>query len=232
MILNLSKRADCLHESLENDDCDADKRRKSYRHFALMNQLLSRWRLLYRRFIRPALEHAQADCRLLDIGFGGADIPLRLLQWAQADGFRLQVTCIDRNPKALEFVQTQAWPPEVEFFCSTTAQLVAQGHRYDIVISNHILHELAPWDMEQFVTDADSLASKLVLFNDIRRSTWGYYLFAAGFGPVLRNSFAVGDGLLSIRRAYTVAELRRLIPQGWKVEPLFPFRLLLIRRKP
>ena len=232
MTPDFSTRAADLHESLEQDACDAGLRLNSYRDFALLNPLLSRWHALYRRFIRPVLAQTPGGGRLLDIGFGGADIPLRLLQWAQADGFRLQVTSIDRNRKALEFVQAQTWPQGMEFLCCTAAELLAQGRRFDVVLSNHILHELEPSDMTAFLHDADALADKLVLFNDIRRSAWGYYLFAAGFGPFLRKSFAVSDGLLSIRRAYTVAEFRRLLPQGWAVRNLCPFRLLLIRRKP
>ena len=229
---DFSIRGAQLREALENDACDAKLRLNSYLHFALLNPLLSRWRSLYCRFIRPVLAQASGERRLLDIGFGGADIPLRLLRWAQADGFRLRVTSIDRSHKALEFVQTQTWPAEMEFLCCSAEHLLAQGRSYDVVISNHILHELGTGDLPAFLQAAEALAGKLVLFNDIRRSACGYALFEACFGPILRHSFAVSDGLISIRRAYTVAELRPLLPTGWEVRSLVPFRLLLLRRKP
>ena len=47
-----------------------------------------------------------------------------------------------------------------------------------------------------------------------------------------RGSFIRADGLTSIRRSYTAAELRAAAPPGWKVRPGFPFRNLLPLERP
>lgn len=216
---------------LENPECDPEKRFNTYRQFSLMNRLVCRWRHLYRRLIRPALEKASGECSLLDIGFGGGDVPLRLFRWANADGIRLRVTAIDRNPRALEFVKAGRRPSGIEFLCGSVTELLKDGRTFDVVISNHILHEMDSFELSEFLRDADVLSNRLALCNDIVRSAAGYRLLAMTMGLWFRNSYLVGDGLLSIRRGYTIAELRSTVPAGWDVCSLFPFHVLAIREK-
>jgi hypothetical protein len=45
------------------------------------------------------------------------------------------------------------------------------------------------------------------------------------------GSYIRQDGLTSIRRSYTAAELRAAAPPGWTVVPRPPFRNLLILEK-
>jgi hypothetical protein len=67
----------------------------------------------------------------------------------------------------------------------------------------------------------------LALHNDLARSRIAY----AVYSPVSRlagtASFLRTDGLRSIRRSYRPAELAARLPAGWRVQPVFPFRLLL-----
>ena len=231
MFPDFSKRAVDLREMLENPEIDIGKRFNTYRQFGVMNPLLSRWRHLYLGLIRPVLGKMSGECSLLDIGFGGGDISLCMIRWANADGIRLRVTAIDRNPQALKFVKTGRRPSDIEFLCGSVADLLEEDRKFDVVISNHILHELDERELCGLLRDADALSNRLALFNDLVRSAVGYCLFALTMGPLLRNSYFVGDGLLSIRRGYTIAELRSIVPAGWDVRPLFPFRVLTIRAK-
>lgn len=106
-----------------------------------------------------------------------------------------------------------------------------EGFTFDVVISNHIMHELPGSEVAGFLADASALASRAAVFNDIRRSALGYALFAISLFPLLRGSYAARDGLASIRRSYTLAELRTIVPDGWAVHRLCPFRLLLVLTK-
>ena len=231
MLPNFSKRAGDLHEALENPQSDPCKILNTYRQFGILNPLLSRWRFLYRRFIRPALNKSPAECSLLDIGFGGGDVAVRLARWARVDGIRLRVTAIDHNQRAVDFVKEGGQASEVEFLCGSAAGLLKEGRKFDVVISNHILHELDAGELSGFLADADALSTRLTLFNDIERSGVGYCLFALGMRPLFWNSYLVDDGLISIRKSYTRAELRSVVPAGWEIRPLFPFRVLVMREK-
>ena len=57
-----------------------------------------------------------------------------------------------------------------------------------------------------------------------------YALFFAGSWP-FTGSYIRQDGLTSIRRSYTAAELRAAAPPGWTVARRVPYRNLLILDK-
>ena len=205
--------------------CDAQKLHNTYAQFGRVNRAVSGWRRVYARYLKPAM--AGRACTLLDVGFGGGDIPARLARWAKRDGLGLKITAVDPDPRALAFVQAQPLPETITFRATTTTQLVEQEERFDIVVSNHLLHHLEPAQLQKVCEETRALSRRLVLHNDLARADLAYGAFALT-KPIFQDSFIGEDGLTSIRRAYTPAELRRLAPPGWRVEGLFPYRNLLI----
>ena len=210
---------------MDDAGCDVRKLHNTYAQFRRVNRAVSGWRRVYARYLRPVLE--QNPCTLLDVGFGGGDIPIRLARWAKRDGLILKVTAIDPDPRALSFVQALPLPSSVTFQATTTTQLVDEGERFDIVVSNHLLHHLEPAQVRQVCKETRALSRSLVLHNDLARADLAYGAFALT-RPLFKDSFIAEDGLTSIRRAYTRAELRRLAPPGWRVEGMFPYRNLLL----
>lgn len=213
-------------EEMDREDCDPLRLRRTYAQFALVNRAVSGWRGIYRRELRPLLS-ATRTTTLLDIGCGGGDVPVLLARWAARDGFTLAVTAIDPDPRAAAFATGRRGHAGVEFRQQTAAELLAGGARYDVVVSNHVLHHLAPDELPVFLDESAALASGKVIHNDLRRSAAAYALFAVGALP-LRGSYIRQDGLTSIRRSYTAAELSAAAPPGWAVAPRAPFRNLLV----
>lgn len=222
----LSQRNTRSTEQMDKPDCDADKLVNTYRQFAMINGLLSQWKAIYRNTLRPYLG-SRSRGRILDIGFGGGDVAVSLAQWARRDGLDLQITAIDTDARAWKFAQTLDAPPEVEFLHCSTTDLLAAGRTFDFVISNHLIHHLSEQALHTLLSQAHSLSHHGVIFNDIRRSDIGFVLFHLLTRPVFRRSFIIQDGLTSIKRSYTFAELAEAVPDGWQVSKKFPFRLLL-----
>ncbi|HBA85249.1 MAG TPA: methyltransferase [Verrucomicrobia bacterium] len=231
MLSYFEKRATHLRESLEDPSSDWLQTLNTYRQFALVNRLFARWRHLYVRFLRPQMTQASVCYTLLDIGFGGGDIPLRLLAWAARDGRRLAITAIDYSERAMAAAAQRTWPSNLCFRQTSVSDLRREDRPFDFVISNHVLHELPQHDLEPFLDDSAALVRRQIVFNDVARSAWGAVGFALCTGPFLHRSFTVADGIISLRRAYTLNELRALAPPPWQVESLFPSRLLLTLRK-
>lgn len=221
----LSRRATGLVEGMEATDCDPHKLARTYRQFRAINALLSGWRGLYRSVLRPRI--AEGASRLLDVGCGGGDIPRSLVRWARRDGLELEVTAIDTDPRAIRYAAALEPLPGLELLAASTTDLVTAGERYDLVISNHLVHHLEPAEVTSFCAETADLGRRLVLHVDIVRSVLAYGLFTLTVGPFFHRSYIVSDGLTSIRRAYTPAESRALVPGGWKVERRFPFHQVL-----
>jgi 2-polyprenyl-3-methyl-5-hydroxy-6-metoxy-1,4-benzoquinol methylase len=220
------QRSTDLKELMEEPDCDPQKLYNTYVQFRVINFLLSGCRGVYRRFLRPLA--SRGPLRLLDVGFGGGDIPLALARWARRDGLDLHITAIDTDPRALAFVSSLTTPPELTFREASTAELVDRGERFDIVMSNHLLHHLEPEEVKEFCRQTSLLCRRAAVHCDIERAALAYGLFGLLTRPFFHRSYIVHDGLVSIRRSYTSEELQGLAPDTWRVDRKFPFHQLLI----
>jgi len=224
-VIALAQRALDAPEFMDDPSCDPRRLARTYRHFALLNRVVGRWPMIYRTQIRPALDPSGPNS-LLDIGFGGGDITRRIAAWAAQDGISLDVTAIDPDPRALAFASAAATAGGVQFQATTSGALVAEGRRYDVVISNHVLHHLDD-GLDEFLHDSVRLASKLVVHSDIERSVGAYVAYAVLALPLAVRSFAHADGLTSIRRSYTRDELSHATAATWRVDRARPSRLTL-----
>lgn len=225
MPLVLRRRGAHLLERMDDPACDLEKLRATYARFGAVNRMFSGWRTLYRRYLLPRL-NSDRVYHLLDVGFGGGDIPRALLGWAERDGVRLRIRAIDPDPRAAEFARSLPPMNRLSFEQTHTAELVQRGAQFDFVISNHLLHHLSDTQVRGLCEDS-AVLGKSVLHNDIARADLAFVGFAALTAPFFRGSLITPDGLTSVRRSYTPSELRAAVPSGWRVSRPYPYRLLL-----
>ena len=224
----LESRDPLARERMDDPDCDQSRLERTYAQVPVVNALVTGWRTTYRRHVRPLLRPG-ATTTALDIGSGGGDLTRALTRWARRDGFRLQITGIDPDPRAHAWAMSRPPAPGLSFRRALSSDLVAGGITVDLVVSNHLLHHLDPEQFTGLLTDSQRLARRRVVHSDISRSRTAYALFSAGTWPFFPGSFIREDGLTSIRRSYTTEELRTVAPEGWRVETVGPWRNLLVR---
>lgn len=222
----LPERNNLLTERMDDPACDRDLLFNTYRQFNKINRLLSGWKQIYRSRIKPEILRNSGKASILDIGCGGGDIILHLCELCSKDRFDVQFTGIDPNERAHQFLSGVQMPENVHFIQTSSQNLVNENLNFDIVISNHLIHHLSTEQLNQICRDAEILANKRIIFNDIERNPIGYATFKTIAPLLFRNSFITEDGLTSIRRSYKKKELERELPNGWKVNRLIPFRLL------
>ncbi|RJT95312.1 methyltransferase domain-containing protein [Arthrobacter frigidicola] len=219
-------------EEMDKPDCDPLTLERTYSQFGLINAVVAGWRHTYRTLVRPQLSRNRENT-LLDIGSGGGDVPRALARWARRDGLALAITAIDPDERAHAYATSRPVVPGLSFRTALSSELVAEGRGFTVVTSNHVLHHLDPGALSGLLDDSALLAERLAVHSDIARSSIGYGLFSVGTLP-LRGSYIRQDGLTSIRRSYTPAELREVLAAdrrpGWSVESAVPFRNLLIFR--
>lgn len=213
-------------ERMDDPNCDPAALRNTYAQFQLVNAAISGWRRVYTRELRPLLREGPRT--LLDIGCGGGDVPLSLARRARRDGLHLSVTAIDTDPRAIAYAQSRPHFPEVEFRRASSRDLLAEGRRFDFVISNHVLHHLSEIELRDLLDDSLELGRLKVIHADIERGPLAYALFSAFTLPFFHRSYIREDGLTSIRRSFTHAELSAAAPAGWQARRMTPFRNLLV----
>ena len=225
--VDLRSRDRDLRELMDEPDCDPRTLDRTFRRFAVVNALVSGWRAVWRTHVVPALP-ANGRGRILDLGCGGGDLARSLVRWAASDGFDLEVVGADPDPRAIEAAE-RSTPRGVTFLRRSSDELVAAGERFDVVVSNHVLHHLGDDERDGFLADSEQLAVSRSLHSDIRRSAAAYRAYAVGSAFVSAGTFVRVDGLRSIRRSYTLPELRDVLPSGWRAEAARPHRVLAIR---
>ncbi len=224
---SLDTRAVDAVEEMDRPDADPQRLDRTYAQFWLINAAVSGWRRNYVRYLRPVFAERRGGT-LLDIGSGGGDVPRCIARWARRDGFAVEITAIDPDPRAHAFASALPALPGLSFRRAYSSDLVAEGRTYDVVVSNHMLHHLAPAELQALLADSEQLGLKLCLHSDIERSRWAYALFSLGTLPFFPGSFIRVDGLTSIRRSFTAAELAEVTPPGWQGLQQWPWQNLLV----
>lgn len=231
MIPDLTQRALDLPELMDDPAADLRMLQRTYRRFEVVNALVSRPGLLYRRHVRPRAR--RGEVHILDIGAGGGDLCRYLATRLRRDGLSARITALDPDDRAIEWARAHDGGAGADYRCADSATLAAAGERFDIVVSNHLLHHLDSAELAALLRDSEKLVAPggVVAHQDIARGRAAYALYAIGTAPLTNNlladSFIRIDGLRSIRRSYTAAELRAVAPTGWQVRTALPARLEL-----
>ena len=206
---DLSRRA-TEPEQMDRPDCDGERLARTLGQYRAINATLSASRRLIRRYLFPLLEReADREFTWLDIGAGACDLPMWVIRVARARGWRVRITALDHDPRVVEWARkATAGYPEISVVAGAVEALPSLGV-FDIVFANHLLHHLDDAQVPVVVAAAGRQARLGFLLNDLRRSRFAYLGFYALAGLFLRSSLAFEDGLLSIRRGFTGADLER-----------------------
>ena len=189
-----------------------------------------------RRALRPLLADP-ADQRLLDVGTGSGQVALALTAWAARRGRRWSVIGVDHHAQTARLAARRV--RRAGGRSGTVGVLQADGLRlpfpdrsFDAAFSVLTLHHLEDEPAVALVREMARVARKVVVVNDLERSRpalLGARLLAA---TVWRGSrITRHDGPLSVRRAFTPAELLAIGERAGLVEPRVrrhpAFRLVL-----
>lgn len=225
----LARRDTALTELMDDPDCDPRALAATYRRFDVVNRLVSAWGHVYRTRVRPELRALGRPARVLDLGCGGGDVVVRLAALAARDGLEVEWVGADPDPRAVEAARERQ-RSGVRFVAQGSDDLLSAGERFDLVISNHVLHHLDADGLRRFADDSLALSRGRVLHADIARGRLAYALYAAGIAPLAAGTFLRVDGLRSIRRSYRAPELAAALGAPWQVETPAPFRVLAVAR--
>jgi 2-polyprenyl-3-methyl-5-hydroxy-6-metoxy-1,4-benzoquinol methylase len=147
--------------------------------------------------------------RVLDIAAGGGDVLLRIAKLAARDNIAIEAHGCDISPAAVAYAQVAADRSGlggVEFFrLNVLAEPLPEG--YDVVMSTLFFHHLEESQATDLLRRMANSARQCVLIDDLYRTLLGYLYAWIGGRLLTRSRIVHTDGPLSVRSAYTIAEM-------------------------
>lgn len=189
-------------EHLDDPAVDAVLRARSLRDVRRANVLLGGTNAVLTEVLRllPSLpEHAS----LLDVGTGLADIPDRARAVARRSGVALSAFGVDAAP-SVAATSARLLDGSV---CGDARRLPFADSSIDVVTCSQVLHHFEDAEIPLVLAELHRVARRAVIVSDLRRS-WiaaGGFWFVAfpfGFHAITRH-----DGVVSVLRGFTAAEL-------------------------
>ena len=156
----------------------------------------------------------------LDVAGGNGELTHLTSESLRSQGIEVQPVLLDRMPSHLN-----GRYPAV---AGDALALPFKENSFDVVGSCLFVHHLEPPDVVRFVNEALRVARHAVLINDLIRHRLHVALAYAGFA-LYRSRLTRHDAVASVRRAFTVEEIKTMLQQteAVKVEikTFLPFRM-------
>lgn len=191
-------------------------------------RFVNRW-LGGRRSLFPAVGSLLAGLaapRLLDVGCGSADLAEALI--LRHPGLR----AVGLDVKLLHL---RLAPAGIARVVADVRALPFDARAFHVVTASLFLHHFDSPDVPELIRALFDLAERGLVVSDLRRARIPYLFGRLAFPLIFRSRVSVEDGLVSIRRAFTEAELRALFVAaslpGVEVRRVFPYRLVAIARR-
>jgi SAM-dependent methyltransferase len=175
--------------------------------------------------VGPYLEESPRP-RILDVGCGSADIPAHLLRHAPRT-----TVAVGMDIKLLHLA---AGPPEVRRVRADVRALPFPPRSFDVVLASLFLHHFDAGEVAGVLRGLFALTRRALVVNDLRRARVPYAFGKAAFPLLFRSRVSVADGLLSIRRGFTVDELGAAFAEAAipaRIRRTFPYRLLAVAER-
>ena len=144
---------------------------------------------------------------LLDLGTGAGDLPRRAVGWARRWGHVLRPLGLELSRPAAALAAGAGVPCAVA--CAGAPPL--RERSVDIVLVSQVAHHFNRESTIRLLRTCDTLARTGVVLADLRRGRLASLAFRVGSAALRFDPITRADGLTSIRRGYTAAELRELL---------------------
>jgi ubiquinone/menaquinone biosynthesis C-methylase UbiE len=200
-------------ELLDGEEFDPAELAANLRDIRRVNRLLGGAGIVLRH-LPELLGGVDADrpLELLDLATGSADIPLAIAAWAKRRGIQVRIVASDASPPVLAEAQRHAGGrPEIVLARHDARASGLPDRSFDVVLCSLALHHFEPDDALRVLAEMRRLARAGIIVNDLRRSRMGFVAAWLAARLTTRNRLTRNDAPLSVRRAYTPAELRDLL---------------------
>jgi SAM-dependent methyltransferase len=198
-----------------------------------INRISGSGRIVWSAISQLAAAEPGRTWSVLDIASGGGDVAMDVSDRAARAGVAIQVDGCDISPFAVRYATDQAAERKaanVRFFQRDVLNApLPEG--YDVVMCSLFLHHLEEDLAIGLLSRMAAAAKRLMLVNDLCRSTWGFAAVWLGCRVLTRSPLVRVDGPLSVQAAFSIPEVQNVARKSGlseaSVERRWPCRFLL-----
>jgi ubiquinone/menaquinone biosynthesis C-methylase UbiE len=203
------------HEEMELLDGavhDPEELAANFRDIRRVNQLLGGTRTILRHLPALVAIGTSRPVTILDLATGAADIPIAITRWARTHHLPVKIVASDSSEDILDLAGREITVhPDITLACYDARHVPLADKSFDIVLCSLSLHHFSPDDAVVVLREMNRLARSGFILNDLRRSRSGFAAAWITAHLTTRNRLTRNDAPLSVRRAYTPAELDDLL---------------------
>lgn len=202
-------------EILDDPATPRDVRDRSMLDVTRSNALFGGTRMVMST-LRRVLTDAPRSAVLLDVGTGLGDIPAHAIRVARRARVSLKTIGVDVDAALLRTARARL----ASVVAADALRLPFADRSVDIATCSQLLHHFQDNDARRLIAELHRVSRGHVVISDLRRS-WlaagGFWFASLGlrFHRVTRH-----DGVTSVLRGFTTAELRTLVRDEIGVEPV------------
>lgn len=195
-------------EWVDDPTLSLDDTLDTVREQAVVNRLLGGAHATLAHAIPLMHDYASDPIRVLDAACGGGDLSRHLVDEARKCGKRIEVTALDLSQHVIACARNLSdGYPEIEYLIGDALYPPFHQGTFDLVMLPTFMHHLQPEQIVMLLRVAGDLSRGTVIVADLVRSPFAYVGFWF-FARIMRFSrVTIHDGLVSVGRAYTPAEL-------------------------
>lgn len=203
-------------ELMDDPACDAAELDRALDALATINRWFGGTAAIRRPIVSALAARTPGELLLLDVGTGAGDIPAALDQRLRAGGWSPRFVLADNHATTLRLARDRVPDALRPCFVRLDApRLPLADDAVDIGFSNTMLHHLETEAAAEFLREIDRVSRVGWVVSDLRRGA----SLTAAFGVLAatllwRNPTARTDGMASIRRAFSAAEIRTLLDRA------------------
>jgi ubiquinone/menaquinone biosynthesis C-methylase UbiE len=204
-------------EILDSDACSLAEVQAALKTLGRINRWFGGVRTTQNLVERAAEITGKTTLSLLEIASGIGEVPLIVRDRLERRGISLRVTLVDQahSHLAAGCNSARGQSPKTPAVAADALALPFRDAAFDLVSCGLFAHHLAPERLICFMQEGLRVSRVALLINDLVRHRLHLALVYASF-PIMGSRVAWLDGLTSVRRAYTPAEIRALISSSAK----------------
>ncbi len=172
---------------------------------------------IFLKELRELIPQRKEPVKIVDIGAGGGSLLAAIYQYAQKEGFAVDLYGVDLSSdfaQKTQFRLTAKKVPVKMMQGDATNLLKIADESFDIAVSSYMTHHIrSAYQVGLFLHEIYRITKKGWLIADFDRRVYGPLFVGLSASLMMTPRLLISDGIKSLKRAYTTDEMNFIMKE-------------------